>query len=515
MRKSFIKACLLLFVAVCSIAIMCTSCANEDVAQNNMNMEENLTTFTANRELATRTSMDTDGTFYWEAGDKIYVKDDNGVWQVSTNSPISKTASFRFKVPGQYINHLSYDVYYPGRQGHNDQVTISATQSQSEPNTTNHFGVAGDCGMATATRLTTSRSFKFQLDHKATYLLFLPRTENIVLHDCYLTKIEVISDNDITSTYTLDKVTGELVGTGTGNQIVLTTKGSGAYTNGFPLTNSATSAITNGAYMVIKPGVHSLKIRYWVKDVVTGTQGFVLKTLASMNFEKNKFYNVTANLNIESYDANLYYMWDAQNNYWAGHEWNSADSWQPILNNQVNSNYPKSGDALGRYYNETNNLYSRMDATTPLFKSLPNGNEIDWYARKGDPHWDNDRMWTIMGHLYTGGMWFLKKAYIPGFSTLLGSDGYDWRAVDRSTSNYVIKQTALPAEDTSKYFYLPALGYYNQGVLSGIGSNCMYWTCHAGVGGNNWAVALYISQGIIIAQHGFGRFLGARVRVFE
>ena len=127
-----------------------------------------------------------------------------------------------------------------------------------------------------------------------------------------LTKVEVNSDNDITSTYTLDPTTGELTGTGTGKQITVSTGGSGTYPNGFPLTNNATSAATNGAYVVIKPGTHTLKIRYWVQDIVTGTEGTITKTLASATYDQNKYYNITANLDVKNYDGDKYYMWDAR-----------------------------------------------------------------------------------------------------------------------------------------------------------------------------------------------------------
>ena len=298
---------------VFSIGLAFTSCANEDIAQNPnaKDNDANLTTFSTG-DPATRTSMKSDGKFFWEAGDKIYVKDDNGTWNASSNSPTGKTDNFKFKVPGTYTAHTSYEVYYPGQGGSNDQVVISANQVQAEPNTTSHFGAAGDCGMATATKVTGKQQFAFTLDHKAAYLLFLPRTSNTILHDCYLTKVEVNSDNDITSTYTLDPTTGELTGTGTGKQITVSTGGSGTYPNGFPLTNNATSAATNGAYVVIKPGTHTLKIRYWVQDIVTGTEGTITKTLASATYDQNKYYNITANLDVKNYDGDKYYMWDAR-----------------------------------------------------------------------------------------------------------------------------------------------------------------------------------------------------------
>ena len=299
MKKKLFKTHLLSFAAFCGLTLMFTSCANEDVAQNpnNTDNDKNLTTFTAG-DPTTRTSMESDGKFFWEAGDYIYVKDDDGAWKKSSNAPTSKVASFKFKVPGKFKNHTSYKVYYPGQNGNQDQVTISASQTQATPNTTTHFGTSGDCGMADASKQSNG-SFAFTLDHKAAYLLFLPRTTNTILQNCYLTKVEISSDNDITSTYTLDPTTGELTGTGTGKQIVLTTKGSGTYANGFPLTNTATNAATNGSYVVIKPGTHTLKIRYWVKDLATNVEGTITKTLSSATYDQNKYYNITANLNVK------------------------------------------------------------------------------------------------------------------------------------------------------------------------------------------------------------------------
>ena len=320
---------------VFGIALAFASCTNEEIAQNpnGTDNNKNFTIFSTG-DPATRTSMESNGAFYWEAGDKIWVKDDNGTWQQSRNAPTEKTASFKFEVPGSFTKTTTYKVYYPGQNGNQNQVTIAANQSQAEPNTTAHFGTSGDCGMADAAWSNAKNGFAFTLDHKAAYLLFLPRTSNTVLHDCYLTKVEVNSDNDITSTYTLDPITDELTGTGTGKQVVLKTKGSGTYANGFPLTNNATNAATNGAYAVIKPGAHILKIRYWVKEVATGIEGTITKTLSSATYDQNKYYNITANLDVRDYDGDHYYMWDAQQQYWYGYEWTKhlpGNTGQPTL----------------------------------------------------------------------------------------------------------------------------------------------------------------------------------------
>ena len=521
MKKKLFKTRLLSFAAFCGLTLAFASCANEDVAQNpnSTDNDKNLTTFTAG-DPSTRTSMESDGKFFWEAGDKIWVKDDNGAWRQSSNAPTEKTASFKFKVPGKFTQSSTYKVYYPGQSGNQDQVTISANQSQSEPNTTTHFGTSGDCGMADASKQSNG-SFAFTLDHKAAYLLFLPRTSNTILQNCYLTKVEVSSDNNITSTYTLNPTTGELTGTGTGKQIVLTTKGSGTYANGFPLTNTSTSAATNGSYVVIKPGTHTLKIRYWVKDVATGTEGTITKTLAAATYDQNKYYSITANLKIREYDGYHYYMWDAQNNYWAGHEWDTATPWQPTVMYGTNSNYPQSGDALNRYYNNSTSASGTpCPAQTTFFNSLPNANEVMWYSMKGKPHWDSEELWITMGHLYRGGMWIMKKDKIASteHTTLVAMknaapDGHDLRIFPGGGSNTSIISGAPSASEIDDYFYLPAIGSYYGGSFKYIGENGSYWTSSGYYFGGS-AFAMSFGESFIGGVYG-GRHEGLRAQPFS
>ena len=497
MKQHSFASCFKSMALVFGIGLALASCANEDIAQNQKGKDSdvNLTTFSTG-EPTTRTSMESNGTFYWEAGDKIWVKDDNGVWQQSSNAPTEKTASFEFKVPGKFTKSSTYKVYYPGQNGNKDQVSIAANQSQTEPNTTAHFGASGDCGMADATWSNAKNGFAFTLDHKAAYLLFLPRTANTILHDCYLTKIEVNSDNDITSTYTLNPTTGELTGTGTGKQIVVSTRGNGTYANGFPLTNSTTSAATNGAYVVVKPGVHTLKIRYWVKDIATGIEGTITKTLPSALYDQNKYYNITANLDVKDYGGDRYYMWDAQQNYWSGHEWNTANPWQPVLNGNSNSNYAQNSTDP-RYYNEAFTYGADNKATHTSCKDLPNANEMSWYAMYGDPRWDKDELWTTMGHLYKGGMWFKKK------SVLQAEHNYDTeKSADRTTdlrttwksyynnSSSIYNSGAPSAADANKYFYLPALGFYYSGQLTNVGNDGRCWSSSADPWGSSYAYGL-------------------------
>ena len=292
MKQHSFTARLKSLAVVFGIALAFASCANEDVAQNPTNPNEdndkNLTTFVAGDEAKTRTSMDyTSGNFFWEAGDYIYVKDDDGVLQKSTNAPTGKVAAFEYKVPGKFTASSSYKVYYLGKNSSGNSVSISTVQIQTAPDNTEHFGTAGDYGTATANKVTGKNQFAFELEHQPAYLVFQPYTSNTILQSCYLTAIEVSSDDDIAEGYTVNSTTGALDASAVtkGSKIVLATRdwtsSSSSYYNGFPLTNNSASVTTNGAYMVIKPGTHTLKVRYWVKDVATNIQGTITKILPS------------------------------------------------------------------------------------------------------------------------------------------------------------------------------------------------------------------------------------------
>ena len=526
MKKHLLKTRLLSFAALCGIALTFASCAKDDVAQNpakpNEEENKNLTTFVAGGENKTRTSMNYDsGDFYWEAGDYIYVKDDNGVLQKSTNAPDQKVASFHYKVPGKFTDHSSYKVYYLGKNSSGNSVTISTAQSQTAPDNTAHFGTAGDYGTATATKVTDKNQFEFVLEHHPAYLVFQPYTSNTILQSCKLTKVEVTSDNDIAETYTVNTSTGALTGSAGSKQIVLTTSGSSSNPNGFPLTNNSASVTTNGAYMVIKPGTHTLRVRYWVKDVATNVEGTITKIYPSTAYASNTYYDMTANLNVRNYDGDHYYMWDAQEQYWKGHEWWSANKDQPVLNGNSNGNYAQSSTDP-RYYNESNLGIGISNPAIHSCKDLPNANELSWYCMYGDPRWDTDELWTTMGHLYKGGMWFKKKSVLlteHHYDTEKSADGTtDMRTTLKNYYNYSgsINNSGLPSvADAGNYFYLPALGNYYSGLLYNVGSDGKYWSSSAVPWVSYGAYTLYFFSGNVRVIYDKSRDNGFRVDGFE
>ena len=514
---------------VFGIALAFASCANEDVAQNPTNPNEdndkNLTTFVAGDETKTRTSLNYNSSdFYWEAGDYIYVKDDNNVLQKSSNAPTSKVASFKYKVPGKFTGN-SYKVYYLGKNSNGSQVTISTVQTQTKPDNTEHFGTAGDYGTATANKVTGKNQFEFELEHQPAYLVFQPYTSNTILQSCYLTKVEVSSDNDIAETYTVNTSTGAITGSAGGKKIVLTTSGSSTNPNGFPLKNSSASVSTNGAYMVIKPGTHTLKVRYWVKDVATQVEGTITKVLPSTAYASNTYYDMTANLDVKDYDGDHYYMWDAQQQYWYGYEWNHGGS-QPTLifwlpGATTSSDYPQS-NTDPRYYNESYPGFGISNPAIHSCKDLPNANEMSWYCMYGDPRWDEDEVWTTMGHLYKGGMWFKKKSVLLAehhYDTEKSADGStDMRTTYEYYNNFNSSSinSGLPsAADAGNYFYLPAFGVYdNSGQLGNVGICGYYWSSSANPWASDDAYYLEFSAGSVTV---FNRnsYFGARVGGFE
>ena len=498
--KQLFKTRLFSLAALFSLALVAVSCANEDIAQNGKDGEngKGFATFVADAPTQTRTSIDyTTGDFYWEEGDKIYVKDDDGTMQVSNavDAAHAHSASFKFKVPGKFGGSATYKVYYLGKNSSSNQVTIPTAQTQTTPNTTDHLGDSGDYGTATATGTLGGSIFSFQLEHQATYLVFQPYTSNAILQNCYLTKVEVTSDNDIAETYTVNISTGNLDASAGGKQIILTTKDPVAgSTNekGFSFSNATSISTADKVYMLIKPGVHTLKVRYWVKDYDTNVEGTITKVLPSFNYDKNTYYDMTASLDAKNYDSN-YCCWDAQKPFWYGHEWNApnpADRWQPLVSVKPFPHaseliYPTDARAASTVFP---GLGVRNDAVN-LCKDCPNANEIAWYAEKGDPRFDADEVWTTMGHLYKGGFWLKKKSKMAlDNSTTVANiestapDGTDRRSSSTSinvTKTYSI--TTLPsATEVVNYFFVPSIG-------SGLGASGVEQFTMNGTAGSFWS----------------------------
>lgn len=444
------------------ITTIFTACSNDNIVTEKENSEttkeQNLTSFIAQNP-RTRTSMDENGDWYWEEGDRIFVKDDNGNWRRSANAVDAAHAhseSFEFQVYGNFTGNGPYNVVYVSRNtnyySNGRRIDVDASILQNTPNKPVQLGANGDCAIGEAYRNSTTKKFTFRLVHKASVLVFQERTDNPLLQDCTLTGIEVISDKNIGGNFNFYE-NGKI-------ESSVKTKKINTTSEGFPIT--ATSGVAeNGIYMAIQPGLHKLKIRYHLKHKTrTNLRGVITRYL-TINTEANKYYNIKAKLDVNDYSNYLYYRWGAQHHYWYGHE-SEEPTPDPIT---LSQGYPKGLTTDPDRWEDGHFVEAvPYEAQTSAFQDIPNVNELVWYARCGSPTWNGDELWSRRGILGTGGLWLKKKSVIKAeqgkTDVQLRSatpDGSDWRKLKRS---YVIGLvTADPAYETlNDYFFLPALG---------------------------------------------------------
>ena len=506
-------------------ALAFSSCASDDTATDKTagkDTPKTGTVFSSEDEPSTRTSATYTGSgldFYWTANDKIWVKDDNNTYHQSSEDDIASriaavpgsttTAKAKFWVNGTYSGG-TYKVRYTGKNGVQDKVTIKASQTQNTPNDAAHIADDGDFGVADATG---SGKYTFTLNHKAAYVTFMPYNANGVIPGAKIQKIRVYTSN------TSDQLAGtfDLTDNGTLSNGTTTSNSVELNVNDFTLP-SAYSYTTNGATMVLNPGTYNnVTIEYTLHDAGSNVTGTVKKTYPSVTFDAGKNTPVRADLQITVYPSDNYYMWDAQDQYWAGHS-----SSQPKLNNNDNSDFPQSGTS--RYYNTTF-LGSGISvpATNTSFNNIPNANEMSWYCMYGDPRWDGDKLWATMGHLYRGGMWFKKKSVLQAegnYNTEKSADNItDLRITYKlysNTSSSITSGGIPSAADAGNYFYLPVTGYYLTGKLINIGTFGYYWTSSTipNVAHSYDAYALYFNNGAVYAGAG-SRDSGSKAQKFS
>lgn len=450
----------------------------------------------------------------WTATDKVWVKDDANTWRQSAAATFliaANKANATFALSGTYTG-ATHDVLYTNKAiTGTPQVEIKAAQSQTTPNNFDHAGESGDYGIATATRQGAYNTYKFTLTHKVAYLCFLPRCMNVDLgKNIYLTKVTITADKPIAGTFNITNgsIAGNAPVANSSNTITLTT-------NNFPLNTTVAEVTKNAAYIVIAPGTYNFTIGYTIKDPTTNVEGTITKKLTGFTCTEGNISDITAwvEKDIKDYSECQYYMWDAQKYYWFGYEWNKTnwqkDVDQPILNGNTGSSYPKTASDI-RWYN-TNNTSALVASRSA--KDCPNANEISWYLKNGDGHWDTSILWSTMGHLYRGGMWFLKKSKITGFRTDRGFDNStDFRITAVGYDNFTIPQTR--PSNTANYFYMPALGVYVNGKIDEIGKSGRYWSSTGYPGSLQSACDLYFSSEKIHLGTG-ARYIGYVVKPFS
>ena len=453
-----------------------SSCSNDDTVPENKGKQNvvpaGMTEFAVDdgttRTMGVYTGSGID--FYWTRGDKLWINNTAvtpPLVQSSKDDITDKAATAKFYFAGTY-NAQSYPVRYTGN-GNNvgDKVTIKSEQKQETPNDGTHVGTDGDCGTATATRGADGK-YHFTLSHKASYITFIPYYSYEFAEDVKVTQIKVTADKPMAGTYDFDDA-GIITdnATSTSTSITLTLNGGG--NNGFIIPKTASYA-ANAAIMVLAPGVYNnFTVEYTLYDQVTHVSGTVSKNYGKLYFYAGKNKKVEADLPVPHYSSDRYYMWDAAIGQ---HAWKNHESSQPILFDQVGENYPKL-DSDPRWFNP---VMFPTSATRSTAK-CPNANEILWYTLHGDPHWDPS-IWSIMKHLYAGGMWLKKLNVIAKDQN---KTLQDLKAAAPGGTNYTKVYPAIPKlyeryninnekikvgkpTDTSKYILLPLFGFYYTGT---------------------------------------------------
>lgn len=532
------------FAAFAAASVLMSSCSNEE---STATTNDQLTAFTGGivtevpmervqigtPGITTRTSMNRQdiggkGVFLWEPNDVIYVVDDNNKLRKSLNTINESAPRTTFLVEGSYTGNNQYDVYYCGTNSGaaEKKVVIADNQTQSEFNNTKHFGAVGDCGVATATKTTAAgkSGYRFDLEHKASYLCFLPYIPSQEDRANFkIRRIEITSKADnISGTYDLTQ--DGLSGMGNAKAITLNVGTDG---NGLALADqtTATKSIKNSLYVVIAPGTRKLSVKYTVFSIKENKELTLTKHYKSHDFAVNRICDIpvslgSADLNgghknadgsdeLEEegivpslYGGHNYYMWDAAESYWSGHEWDAADPWQPTVNYESNDGYPKSKAADGaRWYHEGSGAFEA--SVNPLFNKLPNANEMAWYVLKGDAHWDNSTQWTAFGKTYTGGIWLKKLSVIAQENgkepaALKQADPNGTNLLQNSNTYSISPKNGKPADSViGNYFFLPALGYCDNGELFNLGSGGGYWSSSAYPSNSSHTYNLYFYSGSV------------------
>lgn len=461
-----------------------TACSNDNVSDadySNSAKDKDLTgktSFSITSEAKTRTSgvYNSGVDFYWTQNDNIWVNSGSTTSPTltasSSNNITSTTTSAKFYFDGTYTA-ASYPVRYTGNASTSgNTVTIATSQNQDEANNATQLGTVGDCGVGTATRQTDG-SYKFTLSHKASYITFMPYYSKEALDaSAVVTKIKVEAANGekLAGTFNFsDSGLGTAISSSSSNSVTLTLNGTSS-TPGFPIPTTATAS-KNAAIMVVAPGTYStFKVTYTLYDSVTGTNSTISYTYSGIKCTAGKNQVIKTDLGMATYTSRKtnYYMWDAKSNYWDRYE-----SSQPLLNNAENTNYAKSSDDT-RWYN-TAFTYKVQTKAINSCKNEPTFEALTWYIGAGSPQLDNKTLWVFANHLYVGGIWLKKQSKISHFSSEENYQGTNtWDS--GGDIKFTVAISGKPESSVrSDYFYLPALGQYVDGKLTGLGEKGYYW----------------------------------------
>jgi hypothetical protein len=110
-------------------------------------------------------------------------------------------------------------------------------------------------------------------------------------------------------------------------------------------------------------------------------------------------------------------------------------------------------------------------------KNCPTYNQASWYI-KGGWFWDNTKVWKdCYGEPHTGGIWLKKKQTLINDGTVASEDAFNNTSASGVSGVSPLGTASQPSasDRDANWFFLPATGFYRDGVLYNEGNGVDYW----------------------------------------
>ncbi len=237
---------------------------------------------------------------------------------------------------------------------------------------------------------------------------------------------------------------------------------------GVPIASTRENARKHPAVITALPGEYTgTKVTLTFKDNGTGVTFNHQKYygMAKVNLLEGRNFPLYYKLSIPSFGqmSNSYHMWGSNDTYWlAGTEptnwtFNGTTGGIPTTPGYATDN------SDSRWYND----YDMVADAASQTGNAPQSNDVSYALDKC--YWDDQTTYIFEGHLFRGLVWI--PIITKGHST--ASDGTDWTAAAPATSSFSYLGNAV--HNVAGYFPLPALGYWENGELKGVGEKGCYW----------------------------------------
>ena len=424
-------------------AVLFTACAADDADTDRQNPNPDTAGLTAfvmedsTGSPATRLAGEHTGSgvrFYWSRDDRIFVDNptENDEWRADKYNNIRDltregwkiddgvcTPKAKFLFEGEFTKP-EYRVRFLGRWRYTnpDKLYIADRDNYIGPLILDQdYHQTGDFATGIARRQADG-TYTFQLEHKASYITFRPYSTQKAFRNAVggarIDDIEVSADQALCGMFDIKGDTIDLSSRPTDETYKKVTCSRGAY---YSLFNIPSEVTPSGPYaiMVVAPGTYTnFTVRYRFGPNFNFSTGCVTKTYPRVTFTAGKNKVISQKIQVEEYPGDTYYMWDAAEPYWKGHEWNSSDPAQPI-GGFATDHYPKSNTDT-RWYNEIPS-YAGADGAAPAVaasrscKDCPNINELIWYFVYGAPYVDYE-VYALMDEIWCGRVWLKKLSTI-------------------------------------------------------------------------------------------------------